>query len=515
MHILRTVLLVLATMLASPALAQGDRPLVITDTRGDRGMLAPYVHARNGIAYLYTSYVFDSLIAQNAKGELVPGLAESWTLSENGLTADLRLNPKASWHDGQPVTAQDAAFTFSYMAQNPYPFASIGNIDRAEAISDHHLRLTLKKRDAGLFSGLLLALPVLPRHIYSSQTDPGHFASPAAATGSGPYRLVEYDKAQGRYALKANPDYYRGKPLFDALMIVTMSDDAALQALNNGEVDVISYLPPERAGDAKAAGRQVVAARSGHVVKIGFNHEEMFADADMRQALAYALDRQAILDITSARGEAALADTGYFQSGSPWRENVADPAYAHDPGHAADLLEKQGLTRGASEKWQRDGVPVTLRLLADGAQARVAQVVTDQLEAFGFTVDLRLMEQAALQAVPTGGDYDLLISSTSTTGDPSDIANRVTGQSWNADRYHGDGRLDAILKEAGQSATPDERLTHLHEFQRLYARELPSLMLLDPVMATAHNDRVDLSFMPDGALIGIPTTIDKSAFVTE
>ncbi|WP_199261192.1 ABC transporter substrate-binding protein [Paracoccus binzhouensis] len=511
----RIALLALFALLAAPMLAQEDRPLVVTDSRADRGMLAPYLHSRNGIAYLYTSYVFDSLVSQDRQGRPAPGLAASWTTSPDGLTADLQMDTRARWHDGKPVTARDAAFTFAYMARRPYPFVSLKNVAGAEALSDSHLRIRLKTRDAGLVSGLLMALPILPEHIYASQEAPERFTAPEAATGSGPYRLAGYDKVQGRYMLEAVPDYYAGAPRFPRLMIVAMAPDAAIRALRGGEIDVISDLPVERAALVEAQGLQVVRARSGHVTKLAFNHRGLFGARAMRQALAQALDRLAILDITAPNGAGALAETGYFQQGSPWREDRADPAWPHDPARAAELLEAQGFTRDGAGRWRRAGSPVTLRLVSDESQARVAQVVADQLDTFGFGVDLRLMERTALQALPPGGDYDLLVASVSTTGDPGDIATRVTGEAWNADRYAGDGRIAAALEAARQAATPEERLAHLHAFQRLYAEELPSLMLVDPVMAAAHGGRIALDFMPDGARIGIPTAIDKSAFLQE
>ncbi|WP_104492625.1 ABC transporter substrate-binding protein [Paracoccus denitrificans] len=511
----RIALLTLAALLSAPVLAQEDRPLIITDSRADRGMLAPYLHTRNGIAYLYMTYVFDSLVSQDRQGRPAPGLAASWTISVDGLTADLQMDGRASWHDGRPVTARDAAFTFAYMARHPYPFVTLKNVAGAEALSDRHLRITLKSRDAGLVSGLLTALPILPEHVYAAEDAPERFTAPEAATGSGPYRLASYDKAQGRYMLEAVPDHYAGAPKFTRLMIVTMAPDAAIRALRGGEVDVISDLPVERAAGVEAQGLHVVRARSGHVTKIAFNHQGMFGARTLRQALAQALDRLAILDITAPNGAGALAETGYFQQGSPWREDRTDPVWPHDPAIAATLFEAQGFARNGTGRWQRDGAPVTLRLISDESQARVAQVVADQLEGFGFGVELRLMERTALQAVPPGGDYDLLIASVSTTGDPGDIASRVTGDAWSADRYAGDGRIAAALEAARQAATPEKRLAHLRAFQRLYAEELPSLMLIDPVMASAHGGRIALEFMPDGARIGIPTAIDKSAFLPE
>ncbi|KZL18315.1 ABC transporter substrate-binding protein [Pseudovibrio sp. WM33] len=501
------LLLTIAAGIAGPI-----NQLVITDARGDRGMLAPYVHGRNGIAYLYTTYVFDSLLSQSKDGELVPALARHWTVSKDGLTCDVYLDLRASWHDGQQVTAADAAFTFSYMKEHPYVFVSVDNVREAEVVSPGHLKISLKKPDAGLLNGLLLSMPVLPKHVYQGVVEPQRFAEPDAVIGSGPYRLVEYSKAQGRYVLEGNTDYYLGKPKFKRIAIVKMATDAALRAAHAGEIDVISYLPPDRLEQAEAIGLNVAKAYSHHSLRLGFNHSGRFNDKSLRHAIAYAIDRTAIIQ-TVFQKTAEVADTGFIQEESPWHSQEKHSEYSFNPQRSSDLLISKGWDRGEDGLWSRDGEQVALRLLASRRESKTAKVLAEQLETFGIELEVRILERAALQDSLSEGNYDLALYSSGTLGDPNGIMRRVFGSKWASDGYDGQ-ELKALVIAQSVATTLKERQEILDKFQEVYSQELPAYAIANPHMVTAYNDKLSsLQFMPGGVAIGVPSALHKSYLV--
>ncbi len=496
-----------------PVHADGaDERLVIASARSDRGMPAPYVHQKNGPGYIYTSYVFDTLIDHGPDGGLAPGLAKSWTLSDDGLVCDLMLEEKARWHDGKPVTAEDVAFTFAYMSDHPYVLASVDMVDTVVAISKEHVRITLKQPYAGLQFGLLLSLPILPKHVYQDQTTPERFVDKKAATGSGPYKLVSYDKAQGRYLFERNEGYYRGTPKFRQVAIVKMAPDAALQAMAAGKVDVIGSLPWTKVDAARQAGLNVLSARSNHPVRLVFNHQGLFREKTLRHALALAIDRQTLVDVVYQNG-AIVAETGYFQKGSPWRSESADPAYAHDADKAVALFRRNGWERGDGGRWHRDGSPIVLKLIAAKRFNNLATALADQLEAFGISIDLRILERAAQQEHVRTGDFDLALFTASTMGDPTAIAHRVLSPMfWRGDRFQNDAMTSAIRAQA-RAVDHAERLRHLHRFQALYAEELPAYMLVNPIWTTVHSDKVTPRYLVDGVAFGIPNAMHKSMFL--
>lgn len=504
----------LAAISAWPAAAQdASERLVITDASGDRGLLAPFVHQQRGPGYFYTTYVFDSLLDQDAAGKIVAGLASAWSCTDDGMSCDITLNPAARWHDGAPVTAEDVAFTFGYMTAHPYSWVSVANIDNAEVLSSDAVRVTLKRPDASFIPSTLVGLPILPQHIYQSVEAPEQFTAPEATIGSGPYKLVSFDKALRRYLFEANADYYRGAPRFGQLVIVEMTPEAAIAAAKAGEVDVIGDLPFDLVDMAREAGLYVTTATSNHPVRLGFNHRGLFSQTSLRRALAHVLDRQELVGIVY-QDAAVVADLGYFQKGSPWRADSEDAVYAHDEDQAAALFEAQGWSRGADGKWSNGGTPVVLRLMTDRSLSKLATALADQLEAFGIGVDLQILETAALQERAQSGEYDISLFASSTLGDPGGIARRVLGPVWNSDGYADpDGKMKALLDAQSVAVDADARLQLLHQFQALYAEELPALMLANPIWASASNGKVEPRFLPDGVAIGIPMALPKSIFL--
>ncbi len=495
----------LPSIAAGPVLA-ADR-LVIAEAKGDRGLPSPYAHQKAGPAYIYTSYIFDTLLGQDKTGAPAPALASSWTVSDDGLIYDLMLNPKAQWHDGKPLTADDVAFTFSYMKEHPYNFVSVANVAKAEVLAADHVRLTIQEKDAGMITSKLISLPILPKHIYEKVAIPERFTGKQATIGSGPYKLVSYDKAQGRYLYQRNENYYLGQPKYGQLAAIRMTPSTAIEAIAKGDVDLFNSFPMEQVGAAKKAGLSVMTYLSNHPVKLLFNHKGLFKQTDMRQALAYVIDRQKLVDIAySGKGE--VAETGFFQRESPWHKDQNDPDYKYDKERASQLFVKQGwaLDNGV---WSQDGKPVVLQLVTNKSFKKLATVLAEQLTAFGITTETRIMEDAAMHATFRDGTFDIALETASTMGDPDSVIYRIFSKSPKSDKYFVDGKMKQLLVDQAASDSVEERAAMMHEFQALYAKELPAYMLVNPLWAVVHSANVEPLYLKTGISFGIPMVIPK------
>ncbi|MCG7625856.1 ABC transporter substrate-binding protein [Epibacterium sp. Ofav1-8] len=509
------VLSLCLAMMAQAPLVSADtadtanpRRLVISNSNTDWGLATPYLQARGGLGYMLTHFVFDNLVGQDRSGALAPELAREWELSDDGLSLDIRLNPEARWHDGTDITSSDVAFTFAYMAQHPHPFISLDNIRGTEILSPDTLRITLARPDAGVLSSVMVGMPILPEHIYRDQDNPRTFSEPRAMIGSGPYRLSSHERAKGRYVFSAVENYYGGVQKYDEVMIAKLQPEAAIQAAANGQVNVISDLPHRLVDYAKEHDLQVQTSPSGHAIKLRFDHSGPFAAVQRRQALAYLLDRDALAAI-AYRGGARSASLGYLQDNSAWYAPDSVLRYPHDPDRAAALLRESGWTRDDDGAWQQDDTPVTLRLVTSGREEALAQVIKDQLEAFGLELSVRVMERGALRKQQPGKDYDLILAGGSTLGDPVTILERVFGTRWNNERYRDDGTLRQLAMAQAQSLDPDRRAALLAEFQQLYSRELPAIMLVNVNRTVAHDNGIEPWFFDEGLAIGIPVATHK------
>ena len=234
----------------SPSASGSTAPKVLTvGVVNDVDSLNPFV------GFLVESYevwglMYDTLTGYGADDfSAVPGLAESWTTSEDGTTWTYTIRSGVTWSDGEPLTARDAAYTFNRILEGEAEQTNYGgyvaNIVSAEAPDDTTLVLTT---DVPTPTMLHLAVPILPEHIWSQisgrqvtafTNEPGGTPAPV---GSGPYVLSDRQVGQS-VTLDANKDYWGGAPHMDQVVFrVYASAEALAQALRKGEIDIADSL---------------------------------------------------------------------------------------------------------------------------------------------------------------------------------------------------------------------------------------------------------------------------------
>ncbi|MEI8632086.1 ABC transporter substrate-binding protein [Vibrio sp. PP-XX7] len=150
-----TVLVVLYSGFLSAFPESHSERLVITDEKGDWGQLAPYLHVQKGPGYVYTSFLFDSLVWKNKAGELVPMLASEWQHDDRQLCYLFTLNPAATWHDGKSVQPSDVVFTFHYMKAHLYPFVDLSGVQQVFVTDDNRVSVCTKRDDPFLLNAWL------------------------------------------------------------------------------------------------------------------------------------------------------------------------------------------------------------------------------------------------------------------------------------------------------------------------------------------------------------------------
>ena len=363
---------------AAPAARTGRiERVTIADERGDHGLPSPFTHAPDGVGYALTMLVFDSLLWRDRQGHLVPALARQWRESEDRLAVEFDLHPQARWHDGQPVTAGDVAFTFDYFRQHPNPFMDVSAVAGVDALAGGRVRVRLKRPSASFVPQLAATLPILPRHVFAPLADPRRM-SMQGVVGSGPYRVTGYDKAGGRYRFSAVEGHWQGAPRVRELVFVRMEPSLALGALRRGEVDMIRALPTHLLDEA---GRfaTVVKAQSGHPARLRFNHARApFADKRLRQPhidraaqSARAIQhRSRAFHHFHAIGQPQRHERGH----GPRRLRGVEP-HAIDQQHHAVALEAANHRIHALRAIQRNGQP---RLAAHGL-AHIARLLARQV----------------------------------------------------------------------------------------------------------------------------------------
>jgi len=503
--------LLLAVFCTVQAADDAAMELTIADYIGDWGYPSPYGHYSRGPGYVRMSLIFDTLVWKDENG-YVPALAESWQMQgDDVFTFNLRKD--VTWHDGEKFTAGDVAFTIDYIKEHPYMWVNSGPVRKAEVVDDYTVKIHLNEPYAPFLDMIAGTLPILPEHIYKGVSNPAEFQDAAALTGTGPYRLLDHNKAQGTYLYQAYDDYYLGSPKAKQLKFVKVSLEMSAAALKKGNVDAAT-VPPEMAEDLEKEGFEVMLASHDTITKIMVNHEkEPLSDSRFRQALYYAIDRQAMVD-NAARGYGVLASPGLFAEDSGWYNPDVEP-YDYDPTRAKELMEELGYSK-VDGYFSRDGTAVELEMLVTSINERAGELIRQQLEQAGFKVSLRNVDAKTLDSLVGEWKFDLALNSHGGMGADPEILNRIIGEGYtfNSARYTANSRLNELLDEQVAEMDGAKRRDLVDEIQVLHALDLPVLPLYYADSYWAHDGTVEMYFTKQGIANGVPLALNKQIFVS-
>ncbi|WP_235941545.1 ABC transporter substrate-binding protein [Paenibacillus puerhi] len=337
----------------------------------------------------YGSPLFQStLLKRDSELKIGYDLATSYELNEDGTIWTVKLRKDAKFSDGINVTADDVQYTFEAAGKSGSAI-DLSNLKSTEVVDEHTIRFHLKEPQS-TFVQMLVATGIVPRHAHGKD-----YAS--KPIGSGPYKLVQWDKGQ-QAIVEANPDYYGSKPYFKKLTFLFLNEDAAYAAAKAGKVD-ISYIPAAFSKQP-VAGMRLEAARSVDnrgimfpYIKAGGQAKEgvpigndVTAEPAIRKAVNMALDRKAIVEgVLEGHGTPAYT----VNDGLPWfnPESVIRDA---DMEGAKKLLEQDGWkdTDGDGIR-ERGALKAEFKLLypaSDVTRQSLAIAVADMLKPLGIQI---------------------------------------------------------------------------------------------------------------------------------
>lgn len=387
---------------------------ILTDFSG----FNPVTNSSTTTADVMTHMLYTPLIQYDEELEPQPYLAESWELSDSSVT--FRLRDDVTWHDGQPVTAEDVKFTFD-LAKNPETASLIGSayvnmVEAATVVDPNTIRFDFVAPHAQALDGFWWA--PLPRHLLQDVAPAELSQAPfnQNPVGSGPFRFVQWDRNR-QLVLEANPDFpaeLGGRPYLDRFIFRVIPEATTMiTELMNGSVDAIGYtlLPDQATQLQNQSGIDLRSFPSREFTYLGWNNARpQFEDAETRRALAMALDRPRLI-------EALLHGFGVPAHGMipPWSPMYSeiDPLPA-DANAARQLLTQAGWSDANGDGvLDRNGQPLSFTLLVNSANRThqdLATVIQQQLQAVGARVEIRTVEFQTLLQQHKSRDYDAVIS---------------------------------------------------------------------------------------------------------
>ena len=401
--------------------------------------------------------VYDYLIETDAAANLVPRLASSWELSDDGLVYTLQLRDDATWHDGSPVTVDDVLWTIQWHQEGESTVASLIAAATFEAAGDNQIAITLAEPNPDFLYNLTDNKFVI---LKSGAEDVG-----VEFNGSGPF-VVEEIIPGDRAIMRANANYWRGAPGIDRLEFIFFDDQqAGIAAVQGGTADGIMRMDNSSfvgfSGDANFHATDIPT--SGHHLTRLRSDRAPGDDPRVRKAFKLATDRDAIWE---------RVQLGY---GAVGKDSPIGPAFgqyflaeaevpARDPAAAAALLAEAGYP---------DGLDMILHTPNSGSWPDLAQAVAAQWEEAGIRVEVQLEDENTYWA-EAWMEVDLGVTGWGARPVPQlylDLAYHSEAP-WNESHYS-NARVDELIEIARASLDQDERAAAYKEIQQILLDEGP------------------------------------------
>jgi peptide/nickel transport system substrate-binding protein len=486
------IVILAALWYATSHSSQANPPApVVAYSEGVAGAISrvnPLYDSFNEVDSDLAALVFSGLTRLGSDGTVQPDLAESWDVSDDGLTYTLHLRPRVTWHDGEPFTADDVLFTYNAIQDPNFR----GEPDLAELfrslavakIDDSTVAIRLTQPFAPVLAHLTVG--ILPAHILKALDAEALYSGPfnQRPIGTGPFRLT--DLSSEHAVLDANPSYYFGEPNIGRFELRFYPDEPSLlKALEDGEIKGAFFRSSLNSSDRQYLESntdwQVLHLPSTTSTVLFFNDAaQPLQDKKVRQALAYATDRSRFIT-TILEGQAVLADSP-IPPGT-WAYSAVLDRYTFDPAQAVRLLDEEGWTLQPNGVRARDGQELRLSIVTneDSQRLAIAQEIGQAWTAMGIPTEVSAQGPTtllrdfltprlflvALYGFDGGPDPDPYPAYHTSQARPG--GNNLSGFS-NPD-------ADLLLQTARQITDVAARRALYRQFQEVFAGEMPSLPL--------------------------------------
>ncbi len=483
---------------ATPQPAQGG---VYTEALiGDLQRLNPLLDDTNSVDRDIDRLIFSGLIKFDSRGISQPDLAEKIGVSQDGILYNITIKPDLTWHDGEDLTTRDILFTIE-LIRNGKGYISkdvrqLWNSVEVYIFDDVNMQLKLPEAYAPFMD--YLAFGVLPQHLFDGMTIDQIAESPLnlQPIGSGPYQFSELiieEEGIAGIKLKAFPKYAGDQPYLQDLVFRYYPDaPSAFRAYQEGLVQGISEVPTDMLPEALLdKDLNIYTGRLPRISLVLLNLDEVgapfFQEAEVRRALMMGINRRNIIT-TLLTGQAIEANSVILPG--TWASNDKIPAVNYDPTQAAELLKNAGYVISGETETVRKKEDVELSFVFsypdDDLHQGIAQMIAEDWEAIGVRVELEAVPPDVFVSEkldPRSYEAALVDLNLSQTPDPDPYPFWDLGQAESGQNYsQWNNRLASdSIEQARVTTDLAERTRLYHNFQAVFADELPALPLYYPV----------------------------------
>ncbi len=454
----------------------------------------------NAPTLLPSSKIFEGLLTYDFALSPQPMLAESWEVSEDGLTYTFKLRQGVKWHDGEDFNAEDVVYSLTKFIPEVHPrsrptFART----KVTAPDDHTVVLTLEEPYGPLIRSFdVIGAPIVPEHVYNG-SDIRENPANRAPIGTGPFKFSEW--ASGEYIHLVRNDAYwlDGRPYLDEIYYRFIPDSASRAlALETDQVHLATQNDIELVDVARLAAMPHLEMTTkgwewgAPISWLEMNlRREPFNDVRFRKAVMHALNREFIRD-SIFFGLAAIP-TGPIHSSSPFYTDDV-PTYEYDPEKAKALLDEMGLEADA------DGVRAKIGLLGlpyGELWDRLSQYIRQALGEVGVEVTIETSDVAGWGSRISNWDVDMSTTYLTTLSDPAlGVArsyiteNQRKGVLFTNTSGYSNPEVDRLFAEAASEPNEDKRRELYHQVQKIVADEVALAWLVELQWPTIHSAKL-------------------------
>lgn len=486
--------------------------------------------------------ILPALTWYNDEMDPVPHLADSIDVNDDATSYTFRLPDNARWSDGEPLTAHDVYFTYKLAVDDAftdtawrrnfggiqgmaeYTEGSAEEISGISVIDDHTVKMDLTSPDSSFLHNTNLG--ILPRHVLEdvAPEDLGaHSYANAPTVTSGPYDFVEYREGQFIH-MQRKEDYWGQEAQIQDVFVVMLDSEATrLAQLAAGELD-ITLIPPgeverfERSDaievetgegigylvthvDARSQGwidRQNAPQSEGGAggnldgSTIEKEIKPYLQEVEFRQALAYAIDIDAMIDVV-ADGFARPIYSPIF--GPSWAINDDLNQYERDVETARSLLQEAGVEfdEAGNALWEGEQIVLTMLSSISERDRKIAEFLQQQFGDIGIQLELRAVTSSAFLTSAIGGDGDLVVNAGGRFGADPSLAGDfyTTGAGWaRLVMGYSNPEFDQLMERGRASGEPSVRAEYYHQASAILNNELPSLFFMSPATIIGRDHRL-------------------------
>lgn len=416
--------------------------------------------------------VFDTLVEPDENLEMQPALAESWEVSDDQLTWTFTLRSGVTFHDGSDFTSEDVVYSYNRIIDeelsNAWKFSAVTDVS---APDDSTVVITVAQPTPNLLSNLggFKGMAIVEQ----SNVESGDITT--APVGTGPFSVTDYTSGD-HITLTTNPDYWGGAPRLGGVEYRFISEPAtALAALKAGDIDWTDVVPAQQVTELEGDEALTIGVTpSSDYWYLALNEaKEPWNDVRVRQAIAYAIDRDAIVQAvsygTAAQNQLAIPEQSFWYT--PYDE------YSTNLDTAKSLLAEAGFTGGTLDMLATSDYPETVT---------AAQIIAANLEPLGITVEIRQPDFSTWLDEQNSGNFDMLMMGWLGNIDPDDFyySQHHTDGTSNAQKYS-NAEVDELLDSARIETDKDARKDLYGQAASIIADEASYIYLYNPSVIQA------------------------------